>query len=67
MMGALCDKNITTNNYPNCIYILGEEDDDDDIFREAKFSFDGKFKFQVLDFITLGNTTMVRTFLFDEK
>jgi hypothetical protein len=61
MFVSITDRPHTENDYPNSLFVYEENNK---IFREAKFAFEGKFRFQYVHYYSFGNTAMVRSFDF---
>jgi len=51
-------------DYPNGLFVL---DANTNVFRQANFAMDGKFRLQIVDYISFGSTSMIRGFDFVDK
>ena len=61
MFVSITDRPHTDTEYPNALFVYEENNK---IFREAKFAFDGKFRFQYIHYYSFGKTAMIRSFDF---
>ena len=61
MLVSITDRPHTETEYPNALFVFEENNR---IFREAKFAFDGKFRFQYIHYYSFGKTAMIRSFDF---
>lgn len=60
---SITDRPHTETEWPNALFVY---EADHDIFREAKFAFDGKFRFQYIHYYSFGTTAMIRSFDFEK-
>lgn len=58
---SITDRPHTETEYPNALFVY---EADNKIFREAKFAFDGKFRFQYVHYYSFGTTGMIKSFDF---
>lgn len=60
---SITDRPHTEEDWPNSLFIY---EADNNIFREAKFAFHGKFRFQYIHYYSMGNFAMIRSFDFEK-
>lgn len=60
---SITDRPHTETDWPNALFVY---DANNNIFREAKFAFDGKFRFQYVHYFSFGATAMIRAFDFEK-
>lgn len=58
---SITDRPHTDTEWPNALFVYEEMGN---IFREAKFAFEGKYRFQHVHYYSFGTTAMIRSFNF---
>jgi hypothetical protein len=58
---SITDMPHTETEWPNALFVYEENHK---IFRQAKFAFEGKYRFQYVHYYSFGKTAMIRSFDF---
>lgn len=61
MIVSISDRPHTETDYPNALFVYEENNK---LFREANFAFEGKFRFQYIHYYAFGKNAMIRSFDF---